>query len=341
MAQPEPQYDALLVVSFGGPDNAADVMPFLENVLRGKNVPPERMLEVAEHYYQLGGASPINAQSRSLVEAVRADLARHGPDLPVFWGNRNWHPLLAATIRQMADRGVRRALAFVTSAYSSYSGCRQYLEDIERARAEVGPAAPPVHKLRAFYNHPRFVEAEQDRVETALGTIPAARRATARLVFTAHSIPAAMARGCAYEAQLQETCRLVSQRVGPYPWQLVYQSRSGPPGMPWLEPDIRAYLRQLAGREAVRDLVVVPVGFLSDHLEVQYDLDVEAGQLCGELGIQMVRADTVGTHPGFVTMIRELVAERLAGGTERPALGALGPSPDVCPSDCCPSGRPR
>lgn len=336
----QPPYDALLLVSFGGPDRPADVIPFLENVLRGKPVPRERMHEVAEHYYHFGGRSPLNEQNLALMAALQARLAAAGPKLPIYWGNRNWHPLLADTLRRMADDGVRRALAFVTSAYSSYSGCRQYLENISAAQAAVGPRAPRVEKLRMFYNHPLFIEANADRVRMALDQVPAERRLAARLIFTAHSIPQVMADQCRYQEQLAETCRLVVQGLGRGEWRLVYQSRSGLPTQPWLGPDILDELRQQAG-DGARDVVVAPIGFLSDHLEVLYDLDTEARQHCGDLGLNMVRAATVGTHPKFVEMIRELIVERLSPETVRRAIGLFGPSHDDCPADCCLAGRTK
>jgi protoporphyrin/coproporphyrin ferrochelatase len=335
---PRADYDAILVVSFGGPEGMADVVPFLENVLRGKNVPRERMLEVAEHYRQFGGVSPLNAQNRALITALEAELKTNGISLPVYWGNRNWHPLLPDTLRKMAADGIRRALAFVTSAYSSYSSCRQYLENIEQARKEVGPSAPRVDKLRAFFNHPGFIEPQTERAREALERIPAERRGTARLVFTAHSIPTAMARGCVYELQLREASRLVAAGIGLERWELAFQSRSGPPSQSWLEPDIRDWLRT-AKAEGASDVVIVPIGFVSDHVEVIYDLDIEARAVCVNLGINMERAGTVGTHPRFIRMIRELIVERIEGRSERPALGTLGPSHDVCQVDCCPSGR--
>jgi ferrochelatase len=331
-----PRYDALLIVSFGGPEKTEDVIPFLENILRGKNVPRERMLEVAEHYYHFGGKSPINGHNRELLGILRELLAARGPQLPVYWGNRNWHPLLSDTLRQMAADGVRRALAFVTSAYSSYSGCRQYREDIARAQQAAGPGAPAVEKLRVFYNHPGFIEVMTDRVRTAFAEVPAERRGACALVYTAHSIPVAMAQGCRYEAQLQEAARLVSAAVGRSDARVVYQSRSGPPAQPWLGPDICDYLRELRAAEGATDVVVVPIGFLSDHLEVRYDLDTQARQVAQEIGLRLVRAGTAGAHPRFVEMIRELVLERLEGRA-RAALGADGPSPDVCPEDCCPA----
>ena len=333
-------YDAILLVSFGGPEGPGEVVPFLENVLRGKNVPRERMIEVAAHYDQFDGVSPINGEVRALIRALVDQLNQHGPRLPVYWGNRNWHPMLADTLQQMAEDGITRALAFVTSAYSSYSGCRQYLEDIERARAAIEGTAPQVEKLRAYYNHPGFVQPMIVRVKTALDKVPDERRAKTTLLFTAHSIPDAMAGGCAYEAQLREASQLVADGVGHKSWELVYQSRSGPPQQPWLEPDICDRIRQLHQRGSLRDVVVVPIGFTSDHLEVIYDLDTEAAAVCEELGVNMVRAATVGADPHFVTMIRQLIEERLTDEPDRLSLGEEGPCRDVCPKDCCPSGRP-
>ncbi len=331
MTQP---YDALLLVSFGGPEGMDDVMPFLENVLRGRNVPPERMRAVAHHYELFGGVSPINGQNRNLIAALQEELEAKGPRLPIYWGNRNWHPMLADTLKQMRDDGVRRALAFFTSAYSSYSGCRQYRENIEQAREAIGANAPQVEKLRAYYNHPGFIEPNVENLCAALNHIPAERRADARIAFTAHSIPMAMAASCEYEAQLTETCRLVAEGAGHDKWRLVFQSRSGPPAQPWLEPDICDYLIQLKESGAT-DVVIAPVGFVSDHMEVLYDLDTEARQLADKIGLNMIRAATVGTHPGFISMIRELMLERIDTETVRRFLGTRGASHDVCRTDCC------
>jgi ferrochelatase len=329
-----PPYDAVLVLSFGGPEGMDDVIPFLERVLEGKHVPRQRLLEVAHHYELFGGVSPLNAQNRDLIDALRAELAACGPNLPVYWGNRNWHPLLADTLRQMRDDGVRHALALFTSAYSSYSGCRQYLEDIARAQAEVGVGAPQVSKLRVFYNHPGFIEPTVENVRQAFRQIPVERREAARLVFTAHSIPLGMARASAYEAQLAETARLVAAGVGHDSYDLVYQSRSGAPHQPWLEPDICDHLSAL--REAgTEDVVVMPIGFISDHMEVLYDLDTQAQELAQSIGLHLVRAATVGTHPKFIAMIRELITERMSENPVRRALGNDGASHDICPSDCC------
>jgi ferrochelatase len=331
-------YQALLFVSFGGPEGPDDVMPFLENVLRGKPVPRERMLEVAEHYYHFGGVSPINEQNRQLIAALKAELEAHAIDLPVYWGNRNWHPLLADTIQQMKADGITRALSFMTSAFSSYSGCRQYRENIQGCQAEIGDGAPTFDKLRVFYNHPGFVEPVTQNVQSALEEIPQERRGKTAIVFTAHSIPMGMATGSLYESQLNEACRLVGELIGRDDWSLVYQSRSGPPQQPWLEPDILDHIRDLHSK-GVKDIVITPIGFVSDHMEVLFDLDTEARDLCEQLGVTMVRAKTVGTAPRFVSMIRELIEER-ALGREKLALGPHGPCHDVCPENCCPSGRP-
>ena len=333
------RYDAILVVSFGGPEGPDDVIPFLDNVLRGKNVPRARMLEVAEHYRRFGGISPINEQCRTLIASLKAELAEQGHALPIYWGNRNWHPMLAETLLQMRNDRVRRALAFMTSAFSSYSGCRQYREDITRAQAVVGEGAPQVDKLRVFFNHPGFIDPMRERVQAAVDKVPVSRRVATQIVFTAHSIPVAMARGCAYEDQLHESCRLVAEAFPDQSWELAFQSRSGPPFQPWLELDICDCLRKLPADKQITDVVVAPIGFISDHLEVLFDLDTEAATLCDELGLNMVRAATVGTHPRFVSMIRELIEERTQG-KEQICLGRLGPSHDVCPPDCCLSGRP-
>ncbi|MEO3923143.1 ferrochelatase [Micromonosporaceae bacterium B7E4] len=340
-------YDAVVLISFGGPERPEDVLPFLANVTRGRNVPPARLAEVAEHYQHFGGVSPINQQCRDLLAAIRADFAAHGLDLPVYWGNRNWHPMLADTVAQLRDDGVTSALGFVTSAYGGYSSCRQYLEDIATARAAVGPDAPRIEKLRQYWDHPGFVEPHADAVANALATLDPARRESTRLVFTAHSIPVSMAasagpQGGRYEAQLRETAALVAERAAPgLPYDLVWQSRSGPPQVPWLEPDVNDHLRALAA-DGVTSVVVSPVGFVSDHLEVVWDLDTEAAATAKQLGLDFVRAGTPGTDPRFVAMVRELVTERLnpADTAARRRLGTL-PAWDTCPAGCCqPARRP-
>ena len=327
------KYDALLVVSFGGPEGMDDVIPFLENVLRGRNVPRERMLQVAHHYEMFGGVSPINQQNRNLIAALKNELETHGPNLPIYWGNRNWHPLLPATLSQMARDGVQNALAFVTSAYSSFSSCRQYRQNIADAQTEVGPDAPRIDKLRAFYNHPLFIEANVDHIRHALSKLDENARSQAHLVFTAHSIPDAMAANCEYTAQLAEAGKLIAEALRIDRRRVVYQSRSGSPSQPWLGPDVNDYLRELRAL-GVENVVVAPIGFVSDHMEIVYDLDYEAQNVAKELGLTMVRAATAGTHPAFVKMIRELIVERIHNEPGR-FLGTRGPGHDVCPVDCC------
>jgi ferrochelatase len=307
-------YDALLVVSFGGPEGPDDVMPFLRNVVEGRNVPEERLRIVEERYLQFGGVSPINAETRALVDAIQAEI----PELPVYWGNRNWRPFLADTLSEMKDAGVARAVAFATSAYSSYSSCRQYLEDIDRARDRVGEGAPRVDKIPPFSDHPGFVEANRERLAAALAELGAE---TPTILFTAHSLPESMASECDYADELE---RVKTRLQGDLGARLVYQSRSGPPSVPWLGPDVLDALGELA-REGVRDVVLAPIGFVCDHMEVIYDLDVEAKELADELGLRLVRARTVGTHPRFVRMVRELV--------EAPVT--------ACAPDCCPAPHER
>jgi ferrochelatase len=322
-------YDAVLFVSFGGPEGMDDVIPFLENVLRGRNVPRARMLQVVKHYELFEGVSPINQQNRNLIAALETELTRNGPNLPIYWGNRNWHPLLTDTLKQMADDGIKRAIAFVTSAYSSYSSCRQYRENIRDAQASAGPKAPKVDKIRAFYNHPLFIEANIDQIRKAMSAVSG----NTQLVFTAHSIPESMAANCKYASQLTEASRLVAESLRQEDWQLVYQSRSGSPMQPWLGPDICDHLRELKAKQ-VTDVVVAPIGFVSDHMEVIYDLDVQAKKVADELGIRMVRAATAGTHPLFVKMIRELILERLGDMSPR-YLGACTNELGNCAPDCC------
>lgn len=277
--------DAILVVSFGGPEGMDDVMPFLRNVVKGKNIPDERLRSVAHHYELFGGISPINEQNRQLITALKTELASHQIDLPIYWGNRNWHPLLADTLREMKEAGVKRAVAFVTSAYSSYSGCRQYREDIERARAAVGDDAPVIDKIRVFYDQPGFLDANEDRLREALKKLDASSIEDIHIAFTAHSIPLSMAQGCRYHSQLMTVAQSLAARVGASNWKLVFQSRSGPPSQPWLEPDINDHIRSLH-QMGVRNIVVSPIGFVSDHMEIIYDLDTEASTLCAELEME-------------------------------------------------------
>ncbi len=313
-------YDALLIVGFGGPEGPGDVVPFLENVTRGRNIARQRLVEVGAHYAHFGGVSPINGHLRALKTAVERELA----PMPVYWGNRNWHPMLEATVRQMKTDGVQRALAFVTSAFGSYSGCRQYREDLERARAAV-EGAPALEKLRNYFDHPLFVDALTARVQEANAS------PTSALVFTAHSIPAAMAASSPYESQLRAIAALVAARCGFDAHELVFQSRSGAPGVPWLEPDVGDHLAALGAR-GVKDVLLVPLGFTSDHMEVVWDLDTVARARADAAGVRLVRAATVGTHPRFVAMVRELVEEKTRGG-ERRALTTLGEG--TCGPSCC------
>jgi ferrochelatase len=335
-------YDAFLLVSFGGPEGPDDVLPFLRNVTSGRGVPEDRLAEVAQHYRHFGGVSPINAQCRELLAALRPRFAADGIDLPLYWGNRNWHPYLAQTLARMRDDGVRRAIAFVTSPFGSYSSCRQYLDDIERARAEVGRDAAAVDKIRHFHDHPGYVQPHADSVRSAVTALPDVQR----LLFTAHSIPAAMEAASGppdarhrYTAQLRETAALVAAAGAPgVPWDLVWQSRSGAPQVPWLEPDINDHLLALRDH-GVTGVVVSPIGFVSDHLEVVWDLDTEAAQTAKELDIRYVRAATPGTDPRYVAMVAELVRERLdPGSQQRRSLGTVA-TWDRCAADCCPMVR--
>ncbi len=337
-----PPYDSFLLVSFGGPEGHDDVMPYLENVLRGKPVPRERMLEVAEHYHHFGGVSPINRQNRELLAAIKQEFQNHNVDLPVYWGNRNWKPYFADTLRQMRDDGRRRALAFFTSMFSCYSGCRQYRENIIAAREQVGPDAPIIEKVRMGFNHPGFIDTMARSVQRAIDSLGKSP-ADVDVFFTAHSIPMSMAENCDYEKQLREASRLVAGAAGVTTHRLVYQSRSGSPRIPWLEPDVCDAIAKADDESKLTAVVIVPIGFVSDHMEVMYDLDEEAATLCRDRGIPMARAATAGTDASFVGMIRGLVQERLGVTAEKPAVGKLGPWHDVCPANCCqyqPAGRP-
>ncbi|MFE1961192.1 ferrochelatase [Streptomyces sp. NPDC059479] len=355
-------YDALLLLSFGGPEGPDDVIPFLENVTRGRGIPPERLKEVGQHYFLFGGVSPINEQNRALLDALRKDFAEHGVELPVYWGNRNWAPYLTDTLREMAADGRRRIAVLATSAYASYSGCRQYRENLADALATLaaeGLEPPRVDKLRHYFNHPGFLRPMAEGVLASLAELPESVRADAHLAFTTHSIPVASAdtsgpvedhgEGGAYVAQHLDTARLIVAAVREetgieHPWRLVYQSRSGAPHIPWLEPDICDHLETLHG-EGVPAVVMAPIGFVSDHMEVLYDLDTEAVAKAAELGLPVRRSATVGADPRFAAAVRDLLLERAAtergSVVERCALGTLGPSHDLCPVGCCPVRAPR
>ena len=337
-------FDAILVVSFGGPEGPDDVMPFLQNVVRGRGVPDDRLAKVADQYHRFGGVSPINAENRRLVTDLRAALARRDMEFPVYWGNRNWYPLLDEAIAEMRDDGVESAAAFVTSAYSSYSSCRQYIEDIESSRETVGPGAPDIVKLRPFFNHPGFVEPLADGLRDALKDHP-----DAAVLMTAHSIPKAMAEASDYERQLRDVGSVVAELAGlagRQSWELVFQSRSGPPGHPWLEPDINDAIKNLPDDEQA--VIVVPIGFVSDHMEVVHDLDLVAAETARRRQVALTRTPTPGNDPRFVEMIVDLVFEaesELAGvGSENPladaleprAVGSLGPRLFPCRPGCCP-----
>lgn len=336
-------YDAVMLVSFGGPEGPDDVLPFMENVTRGRGIPRERLVEVSAHYQHFGGVSPINGQNRALLAAMTDEFASRGIDVPLTWGNRNWTPTIPDGLRVLRSGGAQRVLAFVTSAFSSASGCRQYREDIARAIDELGSepeGAPAVDKVRVYYNHPGFVGPMIDNAVAALGTLGP----DAELAFTAHSIPQSMADTSDYVAQLLEACRLIAEGASdvlrrPVGWHLAYQSRSGAPGQPWLEPDISDHLRARHA-DGLSEVVIVPVGFISDHMEVVWDLDTQARATSDELGMRMVRAATVGTDPRFVAMIVDLALERASTEREeapiREALGTRGANHDVCPLDCCP-----
>lgn len=342
-------YDALLLVSFGGPEKPEDVVPFLENVTRGRGIPRERLEEVGEHYFLFGGRSPINDQNRAFLDALRTDLSAAGIDLPVYWGNRNWDPYLTETVAQMRVDGITRAACFVTSAYSSYSSCRQYRENLFDSLGDRPDDGPVLDKLRHYFNHPGFVEANVDATLAALADLPSDVRDDAHLVFVTHSIPTGMndssgPKGGAYAAQHRSVMTEIVQRVRdetgrPHTHELVYCSRSGPPSVPWLEPDVNDYLD--ARRPAAA--VLVPIGFVSDHMEVIYDLDTEAMATAEKLDIPCVRAATAGLDPRFVALPRQLLVERAAvergEDVQRPSVGSMPAPWDRCAEGCCPNPR--
>jgi ferrochelatase len=343
--------DALLLLSFGGPERPEDVMPFLENVTRGRGVPRERLDEVAQHYLHFGGVSPINALNRELIAAIEAEFAARAVDLPVYFGNRNWYPMVEETVATMRADGIGHALVFPTSAWGGYSGCRQYDEDIERARAAVD-GAPELTKLRQYFDHPLLIDSFADAVRAAVADLPAEVRDRARLVFTAHSIPVAADvaagppadGGHLYSRQVAEAARLCAAATGFDDFDVVWQSRSGPPQVPWLEPDIVDHLEALSGK-GVEAVVVCPVGFVSDHLEVVWDLDNEAAEKAAELGMAFARAATPGPDPRFARMVAELVGEHLDGNEPR-RLGAVPGygctrNGAICAPGCCEPVRRR
>jgi ferrochelatase len=333
-------YDAVLLVSFGGPEGPDEVMPFLQHVVLGRRVPQGRLDAVAKNYLTRGGVSPLNAINRELRDALASQLVRDGVPLPVYWGNRHWHPFVEDAVRQMRDDGVRRALAFITSAYASYSACRQYQDDIAQARERVGAEAPAIDRIRHYFDHPGFIEPFVESTVDALSAVPE----HSHLVFTAHSIPEAMAAasgpgGGLYPAQLQAAAQLVSDRVADEtgarrPHTLAYQSRAGALDVPWLGPDIVDHLADVK-QQGAPGVVVIPIGFTADHMEVVHDLGTVAVAAAAELRLPFALASTPGTHPAFVSMAAELVRERLDVTTPRRALSNLGPAHDRCPLQCC------
>jgi ferrochelatase len=352
-------YDAILLAGFGGPEGQDDVIPFLRNVTRGRGIPDERLEEVAHHYRHFGGVSPINEHNRQLKAALEAELARRGVDLPVIWGNRNWDPYLNDAVREANDRGFAKLIAIATSAYSSYSSCRQYREDYADALEDTGLSGVlQIDKVRQFFDHPGFVTPFVEGLRDGLAKLeaehPGLNRTTeVEVLFATHSIPTADAaksgpaergfgEGGAYAAQHLAVAEVVMREAGAadVPWQLVYQSRSGPPSQPWLEPDVNDAIAELpaAGRKAV---VIVPLGFVSDHMEVMWDLDEEAMETAEEHGLAAVRVPTPGVHPAYVAGLVDLVLERVNGTptAERPHLTDLGPWYDTCRPGCCENVR--
>tara|TARA_B100000029_G_scaffold278554_1_gene272856 strand:- start:8971 stop:10041 length:1071 start_codon:yes stop_codon:yes gene_type:complete len=331
-------YDAILVISFGGPEGPDDIMPFLDNVLKGLNVPTHVKSNIAKRYERFGGISPINQETRSFIETLESKIQKNGPQLPIYWGNRNWNPLLTETVNQMAEDGIKNAIAYVTSTFSSYSGCRKYREDLYEAIQGIDNP-PNIDKLRVGYNHPGFITAVSDKTRLAIAEADAPSEKTL-VMFTAHSLPLSMAKCTDYEVQLREACYLVGQSIGLISWQLAYQSNNASYGEPWLEPDISDALEQ-AKTDGYSHIIIVPIGFVCDHMEVVLDLDIEAKEQAENLGLNMIRAATVGNHPAYIEMVRDLIMERISKDPERKYLGNRGPNGDYCPPDCCLSGRPN
>ncbi|MCH2174600.1 MAG: ferrochelatase [Lentisphaeria bacterium] len=332
-------YDSILYLSFGGPEKMDDVLPFLENVLRGKGVPRERMLEVAEHYRHFDGYSPINDQNKEIIASLKLALKENNIDLPIYFGNRNWHPLLPDTLKEIRDAGHKNTLVYITSGFSCYSGCRQYKENLEAATNLI-ENGPKLTKLRSFYNHPGFVGANSAQVKAGLKLLDSPEK----VYFTAHSIPLSMAKTSEYEKQLLEVCGLIAEDCCIDNWELVYQSRSGPPQQPWLEPDICDKIEEdLEVGLIKKQILVHPVGFLSDHLEVLFDLDTEVQELCDEKGLKLVRSKTVHNHPLMIQTIVKLIQEKISGTTPE-ARGQYPPRMSCGGPNCCaysPGSRPQ
>ena len=328
------RFDSLLLLSFGGPERPDDVMPFLRNVTKGRGVPDERLTVVAEQYALFGGKSPINDLNRELLRSLQGELAARGHDIPAFWGNRNWDPFVSDVVETLRTQGHSSTVCLVTSAFSSYSGCRQYHEDLDKARSLVQDA-PEIDRVRVFWNHPDFLGTAAELLAETRDKANLPKETP--VLHTAHSLPISMAATSDYESQLSEAARIVHELAGMEgPNEVVYQSRSGPPSVPWLEPGIDGRLQQLAD-DGITEVLVHPLGFVADHMEVLFDLDTQASGIAKNSGINMVRTPTVGTHPRFVSMLVDLVEEAAGLRADRPALGDAGPRPDICSVDCCPA----
>ena len=328
------RFDSLLLLSFGGPENSDDVMPFLRNVTAGRGVPDERLAVVAEQYELFGGKSPINELNQQLLCALEEELASRGHEMATFWGNRNWHPFVTDTIVDLKSLGHTSTVCLVTSAFSSYSGCRQYHEDLDRARNEV-PGAPNIERVRVYWDHPDFLGTAAELLAESRDA--AGLSSETPVLHSAHSLPLSMAANCDYQQQLNEAASIVNELAGMRgPYEVVFQSRSGPPSVPWLTPDIDQRIHELA-EQGTQELLVHPLGFVADHMEVLFDLDTQSAAAAKEAGVKMVRTPTVGTHPRFVSMLVDLVEEAAGLRADRPSLSKSGPRPDKCNSQCCPA----
>ena len=328
------RFDSLLLLSFGGPENSDDVMPFLRNVTAGRGVPDERLAVVAEQYELFGGKSPINELNQQLLCALNEELASRGHEMATFWGNRNWHPFVTDTIVDLKSLGHTSTVCLVTSAFSSYSGCRQYHEDLDRARNEV-PGAPNIERVRVYWDHPDFLGTAAELLAESRDA--AGLSSETPVLHSAHSLPLSMAANCDYQQQLNEAAAIVNELAGMRgPYEVVFQSRSGPPSVPWLTPDIDQRIHELA-EQGTQELLVHPLGFVADHMEVLFDLDTQSAAAAKEAGVKMVRTPTVGTHPRFVSMLVDLVEEAAGLRADRPSLSKSGPRPDKCNSQCCPA----
>ena len=328
------RFDSLLLLSFGGPENSDDVMPFLRNVTAGRGVPDERLAVVAEQYELFGGKSPINELNQQLLYALNEELANRGHEMATFWGNRNWHPFVTDTIADLKSLGHTSTVCLVTSAFSSYSGCRQYHEDLDRARNEV-PGAPNIERVRVYWDHPDFLGTAAELLAESRDA--AGLSSETPVLHSAHSLPLSMAANCDYQQQLNEAASIVNELAGMRgPYEVVFQSRSGPPSVPWLTPDIDQRIHELA-EQGTQELLVHPLGFVADHMEVLFDLDTQSAAAAKEAGVKMVRTPTVGTHPRFVSMLVDLVEEAAGLRADRPSLSKSGPRPDKCNSQCCPA----